>query len=109
MDYADSMPQVATYWPPGDPDGFGGVVLGPPRPVMCRWQNEQKLFRDKQGQDLMSNAIVYVGEALETTGWLALGEFPDGDPQELEDAWEIRQTSATPSLDGDLTLHKVWL
>lgn len=78
--YTDNMFQEATYWPPGVNDGFGGVTFGAPVLIMCRWQDNAVLFRDFQGREETSSAIVYPSQPLEVRGYLALGDFTGGVP-----------------------------
>lgn len=113
------MVQVATYWPPGVNDGFGGLDFSAVEPTLiyCRWQDTAKLFRDVQGREQVSDAIVYVSEEVAIRGWLALGDFVgtgagtagDIDPVSVAGAYEIRQISVSPSLSNDEELWKVYL
>lgn len=113
--YTRHMNQVATYWTPGSNDGFGGVVLGPPVVIKCRWQNKRDLVRNAQGQEVVSSTIVYPDRALQHKGYLALGDFTDQvdsdgllDPKEVGGS-QIIQVGDSPSLDGTTTLYKVWM
>ena len=110
------MTQTATYWGPGQDDGLGGVTF--PAPILfapdqgggVRWQAKSELFRDEQGNEVASTAVVYVPQAVETEGYLALGDHTDvADPRTLAGADEVRQTGASPNLRGTEQLHKAWL
>lgn len=114
--YTKDMRQVATYLPPGAPDGFGGVTLGAPDIIKCRWQDKAELFRSSEGQELTSSAVVYVDRMLEPRGYLALGDFSgdvDSDGflslDDVPGAREIRQIGTSPSLRVEDELIKVWL
>lgn len=102
------MNQVATYWEPNGNDGFGGVTFAAPVEIMCRWEDKAVLFRDSQGREVVSDAIVYPDRSLSVGGYLALGSFEDADPRSVG-AKEIRQSNASPSLSNDEVLHKVML
>ena len=104
--YTQNMTQDATYWPLSANDGFGGGSYGAAVAIKCRWQNAQKLFRDAQGREAVSEAIVYVDRELDNGGKLKLGTVTGSPPS---DAIEIRAKGSSPSLDGTVTLHKVWL
>lgn len=113
--FSEYMEQTATYWEPGVPDGTGGLDFSSVTPVLitCRWQDKSELFRDQQGREQISNAVVYPDRAVAIRGYLALGDHtgsddPD-DPREVEGAAEIRAIQKSPSLDGSETLHKVML
>ncbi len=108
MDYAENMPNETTYWPPANNDGFGGLTYGSPILIACRWQDTQKMFRDMNGRETMSEAIVYPDRALAVLGRLIEGDAT-GNATPPEGAKEIRQAGVSPSLDGDASLHKVWL
>ena len=111
--YARNMPHTATYWAPGVPDGFGGMDFSSVTPVViaCRWQDRQELFRDTQGNQVMSVAIVYPAQAVALQGYLARGDAGTaviGDPREAG-ALEVRAVGSSPSLSGDEELNKAWL
>lgn len=105
--YTESMPQAATYWPPTGNDGYGGTGLGDPEARACRWQDHSELFRDAQGREVLSHAVVYVDAAVELGGFLYLGETEEATPP--AGALEVRQVAASPSLDGSEVLNKAWL
>lgn len=105
--YTDDMPESATYWPPGQNDGFGGTSYGAPVVIACRWQNKATLFRDNEGREVTSEAVVYVDRALENKGKLHRGESISATPP--AGSGEIRQTGESPDLDLQDTLHKVML
>ena len=107
--YTRNMEQDATYWPPGDADGFGGVSYGSPVEIKCRWQDKAELFRDAEGQELTSSAVAYVDRPLEVKGYLFEGTSAVADPLSVDGAREVRQLGKSPSLKGSRVLHKVWL
>lgn len=105
--YTRNMPHAATYWPRGSNDGFGGVAYGEPVAITCRWQDVAELFRDPQGREVTSSAVVYVSEECPVGGKLFLGTSLELSPPAT--AREVRQAGVSPSLGGALDLHKVWL
>lgn len=105
--YVQSMPQIATYWPPGANDGFGGRAVGEPVVMSCRWQDDAQLFRTPEGREAVSRAVVYTAAPVLLGGFLLLGmHLSDVLPPGAE---EIRQVGVSPSLDGAEALHKAWL
>lgn len=105
--YTESMPDTCTYWPPAGNDGYGGNGYGAPVSLACRWQNVAKLFRDPQGREVVSDAIVYTGGEVLNKGKLFQGvSVADTPPDE---AVEIRQVDRSPSLDGSEVLTKAYL
>ncbi len=110
--YRRSLTQQATYWPPGVPDGFGGLDYTASVPVLiaCRWQNNAVLFRDAQGREITSAAVVYPDREIAVRGFLALGDLTSsgaGIPSQSAGAFEVRQVAAAPSLSGDRTLQSL--
>jgi hypothetical protein len=105
--YTADMTQAATYWPPTGADAFGTTTHGTAVAIMCRWQDRAVLFRDIDGQEMTSSAIVYPDRALAPRGQIALGTHA-GTPL-AAGAKEVRQAGTSPDLDGDEVLHKVWL
>lgn len=102
-----NLRQDAIYWPPNAPDGFGTVTFGAPVAIKCRWENKKTLFRDAQGREVMSEAIVYTDRIVEIQGFLALDGALTDNPKEV--GLEIRQYGQTVSLRARKRLNKVWL
>ena len=103
MIYARNMTQAATYYPPTGQDGFGNLSFGPGEAVKVRWQDKADLFRDAQGREVVSSAIVYVDQDCAIGGKIGLGSAS------LNEAREIRNVGRTPGLKGQRTLIKLWL
>ena len=102
--YTRNMRQDATYFPPAGQNGFGDLSFGAGVPVKCRWQNKTDLFRDQQGREVMSSAVVYVAQEVAIGGRLGLGTVASAD-----DALEIRNVGESPDLRNQFTLVKAWL
>jgi hypothetical protein len=101
------MEQTATYWAAEDNDGFGGKTYSAPVVILCRWQNVSQLFRSVEGQEVVSEAVVYPDRELSISGKLVLGEDLSAIPP--NEAKEIRQVSSSPDLSETEVLHKVFL
>lgn len=106
------MHQRATYWHPGVNDGFGNLSFAAVVPVaiMCRWEDKAVLFRNSQGQEEVSDAVIYPDRPLLLRGFVALGDHVETgpvDPRRLAGAREIRFAGSSPSLTAGLVLHKV--
>jgi hypothetical protein len=106
------MRQIATYWPPGQPDGFGGVEYGPAELLDpgdgngVRWEDKAELFRDADGQEVTSSAVVYLAHDVEIKGRLAVGDRTQDDPVVGR---EIRQRGVVTNLAATIELQQVWL
>ncbi len=110
MKYTRNMTQTATYWSPAGNDGFGGVGFNAPVLLKCRWQDKADLFRDQDGHERVSSAVVYPDQPLTIRGWLALGDqTASADPKATQGAYEIKNTGISPDLFGSKELNKVWL
>ena len=105
------MHREATYWAPtNESDGFSRV--GFVAPVLCRvrWEGKCELFRDSNGRERTSSAIVYNSIPTQEGGFLALGDYLfQVNPREVEGAREIGAAGCTDNLRGNQTLHKSWL
>lgn len=108
--YTEDLNQTATYWAPGALDAAGNVALASPVILSCRWQRKRDLVRNNEGREVVSMVVAYVDQQLATQGYLALGDATGSpDPRLLADAFEIVAEGASPDLDDDETLYKVWL
>lgn len=111
MDLASLLNQRLSYWDPGQNDGYGGASFGVAREVQCRWENKTDKYRDKDGVEHVSNAVVYTLEPLSLAGYIALGVAGtvDGNGPTDHGAVEIRHVGASPSLQADQQLYKSWV
>lgn len=105
--YRHNMTETITYWPPGGNDAFGTPTLGAPVAVAARWQDQADLFRDADGREVTSAAVVYVDQPVSVRGQLFRGESVAATPP--EGSLEIRQVAITRSLRGGRQLTKAML
>lgn len=103
------MTQDVTYWAPGVANEFDEITFPDPVVLKCRWQDVAVLFRNAQGQEVISNAVIYPAYKLELKGYVKKGINTDVNPQGLDGAFEIRQSGDSPNLGGTLTLNKVFV
>lgn len=104
--------QIATYWAPGKRDPFGGVSWGKPQIIKVRWQEHQKLIRNKAGLEVVSDAVVYTTEDIDLSGRLYLGKSTATNPTDSEQVRGAREPQAKSSmvgLNGEIVGWKVWL
>jgi len=107
--------QKAVYWGTPVQDGFGGMSFADPVEINCWWEDKSKLFIDMEGNQVVSRAIVYVGQDLDLKGYLCLGELSDidssdeGDPAGIPEAYQIRSVGKLSNLRGTVFERKVWL
>lgn len=108
----DTLNQTATYWSAPVLDGFGTRTFAAPVLIKCRWEDRTNLRIYKNGEEINSRAVVYVGQEVQLGGYLVLGDHattPVTDPQTLSAAYMIQDYKAVPSVDGKMFLRKAIL
>jgi len=97
--------QDAIYWSPLGNDGFGNKTYNAPVQLRVRWEKKREMVRDKNGQEVISQAIVYPPTELDLDGFLFEGLLIDfdstvdtADPLSIKGAFEIIQIATTPKL-----------
>ena len=109
------MPQAALYWPPGTPDGYGGMSDGDPEAVKVRWEDKAVLFIDPMGEEKRSSSVVYVSAEVEDQGHLTLTTLDLETATEDEissargQAREIVAVNKSPSLSGHMSIVKAFI
>ena len=101
--------QKCVYWGEPIPDGYGGRTFDSayPEEISCRWEALTQVISDRQGNEIVSRARVYVMEDVEEEGWLFLGTLDDldsyeeADPMEASGAYKIKRFDKTPTIRGD--------
>jgi hypothetical protein len=106
MSYTSLLQSTATYWAPATPDGFGGITYASPTTFLCRWQDVTDNFQDTEGEEFISDAIVYTTSELADNGWLYLGTSAQGDPQDQAGAHRIRRREKTQTPNGSIVVYK---
>jgi hypothetical protein len=107
--YTQHMHQTATYWEFVGVDRFGKPAFVGPVQLRCRWQEVAVLFKDSQGQQRTSSAVIYPAYSLALKGYVKLGVDATLDPIGLAGAYEILQNGDSPNLSGTITLNKVFI
>jgi hypothetical protein len=103
--------QKAVYWPPSTYDAYGQPTMGTAVQIDCRWEDKSEQFLDANGQEQLSNAIVYVSQDVALGGmlWLGLLASAPVNPKADDDAWEIRKFEKLPNLKASEFLRTVML
>ena len=113
MDITRNLKQTIVYWGSPTPDGYGGRTFDTAVELDGRWQDTQELFIDDKGNEIRSQAVVYLSQTVDLGGYLYLGALDDldsdPDPQDIADAKEIRSVMASSDLKNQYTLYKIWL
>lgn len=108
-EYTGNMNESATYWRPPIRDAFDVQTFSAPVEVAVRWEYKAVMFRDPNGQEAVSNAVVYTAQQVEIGGYLFLGVSAAADPRSVVGAAEIRQIGRTMSLRATKRLNKAML
>jgi hypothetical protein len=116
------MRHTAVYWSPVSvsADAFGGVPFERPVTIKCRWQVDLQIFRDAEGRETVTTAVVYCDRVVAIGGFLFLIEpltIPptkslaevEVDPRNLSGAYEIRRVIRSQAARGERELIKILL
>lgn len=98
-----------TYWAFISLDQFSKATFAAPVQLRCRWQDVAVLFKDSQGQQRTSSAIIYPEYALGLKGYVKRGAESLSYPVGVDGAYEILQVGDSPNLTGTATLNKVFV
>lgn len=85
-----NLKQKATNWV-STADGFGGYTYTAPVVLDCRWETRFETFRDSQGEEVTSNALVYLSADVKIGSYLFEGVSTAVDPTTLSEARRVRQ------------------
>lgn len=105
--------QTATYWPPGEPTGYGGYTWPVKVEIPVRWQEKMQMVRSKTGEERVSNAEVWTLVDIDLEGRIYRGTTPSPtppmDPAEGPVAYEPIAKQELVGLDGEVIGWKVFL
>ena len=101
----------AVYWPPGTVDAYGRPSMGTAVQLDVRWEDKHEQFLDANGEDQISNSVVYVSADVALGGYLWLGELASkpADPKLDKDAYEIRKFEKLPNFKATEFLRTAML
>lgn len=109
------LKQKLVHWPGAANDGYGGYTYGTAVEYICRWQDKQETFKDFDGEEQISNAIIYMEVGIARKGsWVYKGELADldsehSDPKSIDNAFPIQAIQESPNVRGTQTLYKVYV
>jgi hypothetical protein len=99
--------QYAVLWDNPVADGYGGHTFDAPIQIRCRWDDEQTLVLDENGNEVVSGATVYpdTTPTKGTDGWgymyegtLASITGVNTDPRAVDGSRKILTVGKVPSL-----------
>ena len=91
------------------PDGFGGYTFGTPIALKGHWEGSNVLFRDPTGDEIVSEAIVYLSADVSPQDYLFLGTSVAADPTTLAAARPVKQFNKLPDLRKNNFARKAFL
>lgn len=106
MSYSSLLTSTITHWSFSSNDGYGGVSYSAPTQLLGRWQDEANLFNDTDGEEFVSDAIVYTTTELDCNDWLYLGTSAQANPQNQNKAYRIRNCQKTQTPNGSIIVYK---
>lgn len=106
MSYASLLTKTLTHWAAASNDGFGGMTHSTPSQILGRWQNEVDTFQDAEGEEFISQAVVYTTTLLDENDWLYEGTSAQANPQAQQNAYRIRRLMKSESPDGSTIVYK---
>lgn len=109
MNLARLLPMSITLWLNPVPTGNGAYSFSSPITVPGRYEEKQVLFRDAQGREVLSQAIVYSETDFQVGAYVFNGTSAVANPLEVAGAKEIRQIGKSPSVSGLQFLCKAFL
>ncbi len=96
-----NLNQIITYWArSGTKDAYGNPDWSAPVLLNGRWEDVNDLFVDADGNEVLSNAKVWLDTDIAVGGYLMNREFESGetDPSVTMGAKRIRKFSKIPNL-----------
>lgn len=107
---ARNLKQTVTHWAVTGSNGFGGYTFGTPTKLNARWQNDAQMYRDGNGEEVVSNAIVYLSADVAVGDYLGEGDLTaTADPTTLSDVYRVRRYYKTSDLRNLDVLRKAIL
>ena len=91
--------QPAVYWEYNGVDGFSNPSFLDPVAVNVRWDEKTEVISDSQGREYVSRAQILTPDDMKEQSYIWLGdldEVPEGDPRNIENAFEIKKMDRTP-------------
>jgi hypothetical protein len=107
--------EKAVYW--GNPvnDGTGSFTYNPPLEIDCRWEDSNEVTTDKDGNQFISRAVIYLTQDVDEQGMICLNSLEnldsslDSDPKSVPGAFIIKRFDKSPDLRGTGFLRKAYL
>tara|TARA_R110000868_G_scaffold33755_8_gene122250 strand:- start:4250 stop:4594 length:345 start_codon:yes stop_codon:yes gene_type:complete len=112
---ARKFSQTLTHWVSSAVDFKGQKTFAAPVTLLGRWEDRSIAFnfRNTQGNDageeLMSDAIVYLNTPVALQDFIYLGLSAEGNPATVVGAFWVKRVDKSTSLRGNNALYRVML
>ncbi len=102
-----NLKEDVTHWTVAS-DAFGGYTFGTPAALKGRWEQKSVQFRLPTGEEVTSDAVVYLNGDVDVEDYIFLGESEVADPTTIK-AFQVRQFHKTPDLRNLESLREAFL
>jgi len=106
MSYSNLLTQSLTYWSPASNDGTGDLIYNTPVAILGRYQQVVDNYQDSNGEEWISDGVVYTGTQLVQNGFIYPGTSVASDPQDVEGAYRVRRLSTSQNPNGSIIVYK---
>jgi hypothetical protein len=106
MSYTALLTQQCTYWAPGVNDGYGGYSFSAPTTILVRWQDSINDLVDINGNEFISNAIIYSGIEIELHGFLYRGVSVAANPDDVQGSQKIQKIMYSQNPGTSILVYK---
>jgi hypothetical protein len=100
MLYGQKYNHDVTYWGNPATNGYGAKTFDPPVNLKGRWEEKAERFIGQSGEDLVSQAVVYLEGDVDTNGYLYLGISTETNPTIINGAFKINAFNKIPDIRG---------
>jgi len=108
--YARYLKQTITYWAfASGTNAWNDEAFVTPVTLSGRWETTTDRFMDLEGNEVVSNSIVYLNQDVTERGFLYLGESVAADPKEVQGAYPIRKFQKVPTFRLGDFMRKAYL
>jgi len=106
MSFNSLLTETATLWVPSSNDGYGNLSYSTPSQILVRWQDVVDNFQDEQGEEFISDAVVYSSTPLVQNSFLYRGTSTEANPQDQEGAYRLRRNQRSQTPNGSIVVYK---
>lgn len=106
-----SLAETAVYWASSGKDRYNQNTYSSPVEIKCRWEQKTQVVKNSQGEEVVSEAQVFLMKNVNEQSLLLLGNLDDvssaeeDDPHTIESGvYEVKSKAKIPGL-GSKTVY----